>query len=38
MSDLNIFDKRNELKQIENIFPQNLLNDLINDKLKQIVK
>ena len=33
LKDLNIFDKRNALKQIECIFPQNLLNDFISDKL-----
>ena len=29
---LNILDKTNELKQIENIFPQKVLNVLIRDK------
>ena len=31
--DLNISDKTNDLKQIEKVFPQNVLNDLITDKL-----
>ena len=31
------YDKKDELKQIEGIFPQNLLNDLIRDKLKEVV-
>lgn len=31
--DLNISDKRNELKQTEIMFSQNLLNDMISDKL-----
>ena len=30
-------NKKDELKQIEGIFPQNLMNDLIRDKLKGIV-
>ena len=29
--------KKDELKQIEGIFPQNLMNDLIHDKLKETV-
>ena len=33
IKDLNISDKTNELKQTEGVFPQNLLNDLIRDKL-----
>ena len=32
---LSIFDKTDELKQIECIFPQNVLNDLISNKLKK---
>ena len=32
IKDLNILDKTNELKQIENIFPQKVLNVLIRDK------
>ena len=32
---LNSSDETNELKQIEGIFPQNLLNDLICDKPKK---
>ena len=35
MRDLNISDKSNKLKQIEGIFPQNVLNDLICCKLKK---
>ena len=34
MRDLNISDKANELKQIEDIFSQNILNDLTSNKLK----
>ena len=34
---LDVFYKKNELKQIQGIFPQNLMNDLIRDKLKEIV-
>ena len=30
-------NKKDELKQIEDIFPQNFMNDLIRDKLKEIV-
>lgn len=30
-------NKKDELKQIEGLFTQNLMNDLIRDKLKQIV-
>ena len=33
IKDLNISDKANELKEIESIFPQNVLNDLISNKL-----
>ena len=35
---LDISNKKDELKQIEGIFPQNLINDLILAKLKEIVK
>ena len=38
IKDLKISDKKSELKQIENIFPQNVLNDLINNKLKKIIE
>ena len=31
-------NKKDELKQTEGIFPQNLMNDLIRTKLKEIVK
>lgn len=34
MKDLNNFDKINELKKIKVIFPQNVLNDLITNKLE----
>ena len=33
IKDLNISDNTNELKQIESIFPQNVLNDLISNKI-----
>ena len=33
IKNLNMSDKANELKQIEGIFPQNVLNDLISNKL-----
>ena len=35
LKSLNISDKKNELKQIEDVFSQNLFNDLIRDKLKK---
>ena len=31
------FDKTNELKQIENIFPQNTVNKLIINELKKMI-
>ena len=34
MSALNVSDEINEIKKIENIFPKNILNELIRDKLK----
>ena len=37
LKSLNPSNKKDELKQIEGIFPQNLMNDLIRDKLKEIV-
>ena len=37
IKDLNTSDKRNKLKQIENIFPQNLLNDLVSDQFKKVL-
>ena len=37
IKDLNTSDKRNKLKQIENIFPQNLLNDLVSDQIKKVL-
>ena len=37
IKDLNISDKTNELKQIEGIFPQSVLNGLISNKLKKVV-
>ena len=36
LKSLNVFNKIDELKQIEIIFLQNQLNDLIIDKLKEI--
>ena len=38
IKDLNISDKVSELKQTESIFPQNALNDLISNKLKEIIE
>ena len=35
---MNISDKASELKQIEGIFPQNVLNDLISNKLKKFIE
>ena len=35
IKDLNISDKASELKQTEGIFPQNVLNELISNKLKK---
>ena len=37
IKDLNTSDKRNKLKQIENISPQNLLNDLVSDQIKKVL-
>ena len=37
IKDLNISDKINKLKQIENIFPQNFLNDLVTDHFKKVL-
>ena len=34
---LDVFNKKDKLKQIDGIFPQNLMNDLICDKWKEIV-
>ena len=34
---LKLSKKKGELKQIEGIFPRNLINDLIHDKSKEIV-
>ena len=36
--DLNISDKTNELKQTGGIHPQNVLNELISNKLKKIIE
>ena len=36
LKSLNLSNKIDELKQIESIFPQNQMNDLILDKLKEI--
>ena len=38
LKSLNISDKINGLKEIEYIFPQNLLNDPIRDELKNIIE
>ena len=38
IKDLNISDKTDELKQIDGIFPQNVLNDLISNKLKKNIE
>ena len=38
IKDLNISDKANELKQIENFFPKELINNLISNKFKIIVE
>ena len=35
---LDLSNKKDEFKQTEGIFPQNLMNDLIRAKLKRIVK
>ena len=37
LKSLNPFNKKDELKQIEGIFPQSMMNDLIRAKLKEIV-
>ena len=37
LKSLNSSNKKNDLKQIEGIFPQNLMNGLIDDSLKEIV-
>ena len=33
-----LYNKKNELKQIEGIFPATLMNDLIRSNLKEIAK
>ena len=38
MKSLDISGKNDELKQIENIFSKNMINDLIRAKLKKIVE
>ena len=38
LKSLNISHKINKLKQTEDIFPQNLLNDLIHNKLENVIK
>ena len=35
---LQLFNKKSELKQIEGIFPENVLNDLIINKFREIIK
>ena len=37
LKSLNSSNKKNDLKQIEGIFPQNLMNGLTDDSLKEIV-
>ena len=36
LKSLSLSDKTDKLKQIENMFPQDLMNDLIHDRLKEI--
>ena len=36
--DIKSLDSSNRLKRIEGIFPQNLMNDLIRDKLKESIE
>ena len=38
LKSLDLYNKKDELKQIDDIFSQNLMNDLIRDKLKEIIK
>ena len=38
IKDLNISNKTNAFKQIESIFPQNVLHGLISVKLKKIIE
>ena len=38
LTSLTIFNKRDELKEIEGIFPKNLLNNLIIYKLQDMIK
>ena len=38
LKSLDLSNKKDELKQIQSIFPQNLMSDLIPVKLKEIVK
>ena len=38
LKSLNLPNKRDELKQTESLFPKNQLNDLIIDKLKEIMQ
>ena len=35
---LDLSNKKDELKQIEGMFPQNSMNDLVRAKVKEIVK
>ena len=37
LKSLDLFNKKDELKQIEDVFPQNLMNDLVCTKLKEII-
>ena len=38
LKSLDLSNKKDELKQIEGIFPQNLINDLIRDKVRETSK
>ena len=38
LNSLDLSNKKDELKQVEGIFPQNMLNDLFIKKLKEITK
>ena len=38
IKDLNFSDKANELKQLDVIFPENVLNDFISNKLKKTIE
>ena len=38
MNYLDISNEKDELKQIESIFPPDLMNNLIRSKLKEVIK